>query len=200
MRNALTLRSPPPVTHGRPRLQSSTATRLPRRCASRSRSPPRLHASLSRTRSPPRSLESSLGSSSSAPVCRIWKDLGDNFPNRNIVARLMTSPDALPEQLDRIATSHVPLLTLDDWIAELHEAVANSRLCSWPPGMKKTEQGIQSLGISQTFQHSCSKMFASKIFVSKFLFQNFCSKNLVSKLVSPFPLDSSFLWISLQLI
>ena len=191
VRNALTLRSPP-VTHGSPRPQSPTATRLLQRGASRSRSPQRLDASLSRSRSPPRSLG---GSSSSAPGPH---DLEQE--KRNIVDRLMRSPDALPEQLDLSATTHVPLLTMDDWIAELHEAVANSRLCSWPPGMRRTEQGIQSLGISQTFQHSCSKMFASKIFVSKFLFQNFCSKNLVSKLVSPFPLDSSFLWISLQLI
>ena len=196
VRNALTLRSRPRSPPPGPRCASRSRSLSPQRLharLSRPRSPQRLRARLSRPRSPPRSLGSSLGSSSSAPGPQ-------DLEKRYIVARLMTSPDALPEQLDRSATSHVPRLTLDDWISELHQAVANSRLCSWPPGMTKREEGIQSLGISQTFQHSCSKMFASKIFVSKFLFQIFCSKNLVSKLVSPFPLDFSFLWISLKLI
>ena len=61
----------------------------------------------------------------------------------------MTNSDAeLPRILDWTATSHVPLKTLDDWISQLHLAVADSRLCSWPRVMKPAEQGIQSLGIA----------------------------------------------------
>ena len=117
VRNALTLRSPPPP--------------LASRRAGRSRSPPRSRS----PRSPPRSLGSSLGSSSSTE-------------KGNIVARLMLSDAALPKKLDRTAASHVPLKTLDDWIEQLHLAVAESPLCSWPRVMKPADQGIQSLGIS----------------------------------------------------
>ena len=109
VRDALILRSPPPDPWAR---------------RSKSRSPP----SPSRPHSPPRSLGSSLGSSSSAP----------DQDKTAIVARLMANSDAgLPEKFDRTAASHVPLETLDDWISELHLAVANSRLCSWPRVMKK---------------------------------------------------------------
>ena len=61
----------------------------------------------------------------------------------------MTNSDAeLPEISDWTPTSHVPLKTLDEWISQLHLAVADSRLCSWPRVMKPADQGIQSLGIA----------------------------------------------------
>ena len=118
VRDALTLRSPPADPGAR---------------GSKSRSPPR-------PRSPPRSLGSSLGSSSSAP----------DQDKAAIVARLMANSDAeLPEKFDWTAPSHVPLETLDyHWIPQLHQAVADSRLCSWPREMKPADEGIQSLGIS----------------------------------------------------
>ena len=49
-------------------------------------------------------------------------------------------PDTMP--------LHVPLKTVDEWVAQLHKAVEASNLCAWRVKPKGKDECIQAIGIA----------------------------------------------------
>jgi len=50
-----------------------------------------------------------------------------------------------------------PMETLDKWIEELHEAVGESQLCSWPKPMRGNDKAIQAIGLTTVHYGYCFK-------------------------------------------
>ena len=117
--------------------------------------------SMDRSRSPHRPPADAVGSQAGGFHSSNSSWSWDALQNRkvSIVRDLMMdlSASALPRVENWRPEIYVPRQTIDEWVEELHDAVNESRLCAWPPGMTKRQQGVHAVGLATLSYGYCFK-------------------------------------------